>query len=105
MKIHTGEKRNRPITMHGKVKPYCCDICRKTFGTKGNCGKHMLVHTQEKTHICKICGKSFCQKSDLLRHRHTRACTRDINEPCCEKTGLRGFRPGRTETGLYSHRR
>ena len=27
------------------------------------------------------------------------------NKPRCEKTGLRGFRPGPTQTGLYSHRR
>ena len=27
------------------------------------------------------------------------------HEPCCEKTGLRGFRPGPTQTGLYSHTR
>ena len=26
-------------------------------------------------------------------------------EPRCEKTGLRGFRPGPTQTGLGSHRR
>ena len=26
-----------------------------------------------------------------------------IIEPRCEKTGLRGFRPGPTQTGLYSH--
>ena len=26
-------------------------------------------------------------------------------ESRCEKTGLRGFRPGLTQTGLYSHRR
>ena len=26
-------------------------------------------------------------------------------EPRCEKTGLRGFRPGPTQTGLYCHRR
>ena len=26
-------------------------------------------------------------------------------EPCSEKTGLPGFRPGPTQTGLYSHRR
>ena len=25
-------------------------------------------------------------------------------EPRCEKTGLRGFRPGPTQTGLCSHR-
>ena len=28
-----------------------------------------------------------------------------INEPRCEKTGLRGFRPGLTQTRLYNHRR
>ena len=28
-----------------------------------------------------------------------------IYEPRCEKTGLRGFRPGPTQTRLYSHRR
>ena len=26
-------------------------------------------------------------------------------EPRCEKTGFRGFRPGQTQTGLFSHRR
>ena len=30
---------------------------------------------------------------------------RKTNEPRCEKTGLRGLRPGPTQTGLYSHRR
>ena len=28
-----------------------------------------------------------------------------LNKPRCEKTGLRGFRPGLTQYGLYSHRR
>ena len=28
-----------------------------------------------------------------------------LNEPCCEKTGLQGFRPGPTQTGLYCNRR
>ena len=27
------------------------------------------------------------------------------NEPRCEKTGLRGFRPGPTQTRLYNHTR
>ena len=29
----------------------------------------------------------------------------DTSEPRCEKAGLRGFRTGPTQTGLYSHRR
>ena len=28
-----------------------------------------------------------------------------VYETRCEKIGLRGFRPGPTQTGLYSHRR
>ena len=28
-----------------------------------------------------------------------------LNEPRHEKTGLRGFRPGPTQTGMYSHRK
>ena len=28
-----------------------------------------------------------------------------LNEARSEKTGLRGFRPGPTQTGLYSHKR
>ena len=31
------------------------------------------------------------------------AVTKIIYEPRREKTGLRGFRPGPTQTGLYSH--
>ena len=31
--------------------------------------------------------------------------TLKINEPRCEKTGLRGFRPGPTQTRLYNHTR
>ena len=29
----------------------------------------------------------------------------DSTEPCCEKSGLWGFRPGPTQTRLYNHRR
>ena len=32
-------------------------------------------------------------------------CQSFTNRPRSEKTGLRGFRPGPTQTGLYSHRR
>ena len=41
-------------------------------------------------------------KSRILRK------TRQLSilyEPRCEKTGLRGFRPGQTQTSLYIHRR
>ena len=31
--------------------------------------------------------------------------SRNVIEPRCEKTGLRGFRPGPTQTRLYNHTR
>ena len=48
----------------------------------------------------RIASKS---RFDLLCFR---SCTHSIMiEPRSEKTGLRGFRPGPTQPGLYSHRR
>ena len=42
----------------------------------------------------------------LLRHGVNYVAALSFSfEPRSEKTGLRGFRPGPTQTGLYSHRR
>ena len=44
-------------------------------------------------------------------HNHRTSATKTFKvcflpyEPRCEKTGLRGFRPGPTQTGLYKHTR
>ena len=51
-----------------------------------------------------------CQRLDLIRFTLKILCKQVTcapfwKEPCCEKTSLRGFRPGPTQTGLYSHRR
>ena len=47
--------------------------------------------------------KEFEQVSSTLGKRHI-MLTRSY-EPRCEKTGLRGFQPGSTQTGLCSHTR
>ena len=49
----------------------------------------------------------LCDKSKDLGFspREDRSAWASVPEPHCEKTGLRGFRPGPTQTGLYSHRR
>ena len=56
---------------------------------------------------------SYMQKAGYLLKRqiHNHIVTaglglkRFTNEPRCEKTGLRGFRPGPIQTRLYSHMR
>ena len=47
---------------------------------------------------------SFRQLSHTVLHLLVWVTT-TLFEPPCEKTGLLGFRPGPTQTGLYSHRR
>ena len=50
----------------------------------------------------KLYGLAPYQAEEMGRYR---LCHLQVNEPRSEKTGLRGFRPGPTQTGLYSHRR
>ena len=41
----------------------------------------------------------------LSNNLNVKSLKRSRNEPRYEKTGLRGFRPGPTQTGLCNHRR
>ena len=43
------------------------------------------------------------EDSDVA-NMYQKCCFVTLIEPRCEKTGLRGFRPGPTQTGLRSHR-
>ena len=52
---------------------------------------------------------TYRQASIVVIYHHFQTSSLELShlvyEPLCEKTGLRGFRPGPTQTGLYSHRR
>ena len=48
---------------------------------------------------------SYREIFDVKKFRFYSTCVSVIYEPRCEKTGRRGFRPGPTQTRLYSHRR
>ena len=47
----------------------------------------------------------MCPHLDLAMEETSWNETKTTYEPRCEKTGLRGFRPGPTQTGLYNHTR
>ena len=56
----------------------------------------------ETPKTCFLTTRLICTQSEYVSHVRDK----DIyNEPHCEKTGLRDFRSGMTQTGLYSHRR
>ena len=54
--------------------------------------------------ILKTIPVFYMPESMLERNLTVETCGLSF-EPGCEKTGLREFRPGPTQTGLYSHRR
>ena len=52
--------------------------------------------SHNEAQIASACNRNVTQHLIISVYR---------NEPRSEKNGLRGFRPGPTQTGLYSHRR
>ena len=64
-------------------------------------------HQYENYHIflAKIIVFTVVKNLRIMHGRVTIKGKLIKDEPHCEKTGLRGFRPGLTKTGLCSHRR
>ena len=63
------------------------------------CIQEIHVHIASQMHKCNnLLKASFKQKHNYDRNYF-------LNEPVREKTNNLGFRPGLTQTGLYSHRR
>ena len=62
-----------------------------------NAGAQQFMHQMQETE------ERIIQKNEERRQRKYVYCSHP-NEPRHEKTCLRGFRPGMTQTGLRSHR-
>uniref|UniRef100_A0A667WX09 C2H2-type domain-containing protein n=1 Tax=Myripristis murdjan TaxID=586833 RepID=A0A667WX09_9TELE len=54
--------------VHGRVKPFICQICDKGFFTKRDVEAHIRVHTGEKPFHCNLCEKQFKRRVELNVH-------------------------------------
>lgn len=54
--------------VHGKVKPFICQLCNKRFFTKRDVDIHIRIHTGEKPFQCHICERRFTRKVELNVH-------------------------------------
>ncbi|XP_037545521.1 zinc finger protein 37 [Nematolebias whitei] len=54
--------------VHGKVKPFICQLCNKRFFTKRDVNVHIRIHTGEKPFQCHICERRFTRRVELNVH-------------------------------------
>lgn len=48
-----------------------CDICGKSFASKGGLSAHRVIHSDNREYICEHCGAGFNQKGNLMTHLKT----------------------------------
>ncbi|XP_051918592.1 uncharacterized protein LOC127599013 [Hippocampus zosterae] len=60
---------NKHLQMvHGKRKPFVCQLCNKAFFTKRDVETHIRTHTGEKPYHCHLCEKKFVRSVELNAH-------------------------------------
>ncbi|XP_061888196.1 zinc finger protein Gfi-1b [Entelurus aequoreus] len=85
---------------HSGMRPFGCNICRKTFGHAVSLEQHMNVHYQEKSFECKMCGKSFKRSSTLSTHLLIHSDTRPYP---CQFCGKRFHQKSDMKKHTYIH--
>jgi len=45
-----------------------CEVCSKSFRSRGHLVRHRLVHSGAKPFLCEVCGTGFSQRSSLKLH-------------------------------------
>jgi Zinc finger, C2H2 type len=69
-----GNLKRHHQLIHLQAKPYKCDICNESFGTKSNREVHMIVHLPEKR--------------DLAGSRGANAVMSQVNHPQANPNGM-----------------
>ncbi|CAH2108942.1 unnamed protein product [Euphydryas editha] len=58
-------------TYHMGEKKFVCDICDKSFASRGNLSQHQVKHTTGRPFKCDYCDEAFKWKKHLRRHMMT----------------------------------
>ncbi|XP_029921413.1 zinc finger and BTB domain-containing protein 43 isoform X1 [Myripristis murdjan] len=61
-------QRDRHMSMHLGLRPFCCTVCSKSFKMKHHLVGHMKIHTGIKPYECRLCSKKFMWRDSFNRH-------------------------------------
>ena len=55
-------------TVHEKLKPFKCHLCKKAFGYKSHLEDHTMQHNKTDASVCQYCRKRFSHQRSLTMH-------------------------------------
>lgn len=58
-----------PASGDDPTRPYCCDLCQKSFKQRSTLKTHRRTHTGERPYACSYCTKTFSDYSTKVKHQ------------------------------------
>lgn len=72
-------------SIHAGLKPFVCDVCKRSFGKRCDLRMHKLTHSDDAPHLCGLCGKTFKNPLQLKAHNKVVHC--GSKDHVCEMCG------------------
>ncbi|XP_053190693.1 uncharacterized protein LOC128374442 isoform X2 [Scomber japonicus] len=73
------------IRIHTGEKPFPCNLCERRFARRVELNVHLRWHNGEKRHWCPYCGKGFLDSNNLKRHKYIHTGEKPHSCPHCSK--------------------